>query len=93
MKQLNLSPQQPLNGQGAQRISGFQKNNQEIVLDLENLNGRVAKPIGSFENVREGNGICKKKVEEKRLPEFCHQKELCVTKTWFQKKQKKISLV
>ena len=43
--------------------------------------------VDGFEGVHGGNGIGEQNLEG-RLLKFCHQKDLCVTDTWFKKKEK-----
>ena len=38
-----------------------------------------------------GFEIGKRNAEERRLVEFCDEKELCVANTWFEKEQRKIT--
>ena len=63
----------------------------EIVLGMGDFNGHVGRRIDGFERVYGGYGIGKRNVEERRLLEYCDEKELCVTSTWFEKEQRKIA--
>ena len=65
------------------------QNPEEVVLGLEDFNRRVGRQIDGFESVHGGYGIGKRNVEGKRQLEFCDQKELCVTNTWFDKKEQR----
>ena len=53
----------------------------EVVLGLEDFNGHVGRRIDGFESVHGGYGIGKRNVEERKLLEFCNEKELCVANT------------
>ena len=50
----------------------------EIIISLRDFNGHVGKYADGFEGVHDGNGIGKRNAEEKRLVNFCNEKELCV---------------
>ena len=57
------------------------QNSGEVVLGLGDFNRHVGRQIDGFEGVHGGYGIGKRNVEEKRLLEFCDEKELCVVNT------------
>ena len=59
----------------------------ELVLDMGDFNGHVGKRIEDYEGVHGGNGIGERNVESKMLLEFCDEKELGVTSTWFRKEE------
>ena len=61
----------------------------EMALGFEDLSGHVGKYADGFEGVHGGNGIGEKNVEGRQLLEFCDKRELCVTDTWFNKKEKR----
>ena len=65
------------------------KNPGEVVLGMGDLNRHVGRRIGDFEGVHGEYGIGKKNVEERRLLEFCDEKELCVANKWFEKKEQR----
>ena len=48
------------------------------MVSLGNFNGSVGKRAEGFEGVNGGNGIGKRNTEERKLLEFCYEKELCV---------------
>ena len=53
------------------------------------FNGHVGRWIDGFEGVHDGYGFRKRKVKEKRVLEFCDEKELCVANTWFKKEEQR----
>ena len=55
---------------------------------MGDFNGHVGGQIDGFEGVHGGYGIGKRKVEGKRLLEFCDEKDLCVANTCFEKERK-----
>ena len=63
----------------------------EVVLGMGDFNGHVGRRIDGFEGVQGGYEIGTRNVEERRLLEFCDEKELCVANTWFEKEQRKIT--
>ena len=60
----------------------------ELVLGMGDFNGHVGKLIEDYEGLHGGNGIGERNVEKKML-EFCDEKELCVVNTWFRKGEKR----
>ena len=61
----------------------------EIIVSLGGFNGHVGKYAEGFEGVHGGNGVWKRNAEERRLLEFCDERELCVANTWFKKTDKR----
>uniref|UniRef100_A0A0L8GGR7 Endonuclease/exonuclease/phosphatase domain-containing protein n=1 Tax=Octopus bimaculoides TaxID=37653 RepID=A0A0L8GGR7_OCTBM len=61
----------------------------ELVLGMGDFNGHIGKWIQSFEGVHGGNGIGERNKEGRMLLEFCDEKKLCVTNTWFRKTEKR----
>ena len=61
----------------------------EIIFSLGDFNEHVGKYAEGFEGVHEENGVGKKHAEERRLLEFCDERELCVANTWFKKTDKR----
>ena len=61
----------------------------KVVLGLGDFNEHVGRRINGFEGVHGGYGIGKTNVEERRLREFCDEKELCVANTWLEKKEQR----
>ena len=61
----------------------------EIIVSLGDFNKHVGKSAESFEGVHGENDIGKGNAEERRLLEFCDEKELCVANTWFYKTDKR----
>ena len=62
------------------------ESNDKLVLGLRDFNGHVGKEIEVFKGVHGGYGIGEQNAGGRMLLEFCEEKELCVTNTWFQKK-------
>ena len=66
----------------------------EITVSLGNFSGHVGKCAESFKGVHVGNDIGRRNAEERRLLEFCDERELCVANTWFYKADKRnLSLI
>ena len=63
----------------------------EVALGMGDFNGHVGRWIDGFEGVHGGYGIGKRNAERRRLLKFCHEKELCMANTCFEKKQRKIT--
>ena len=61
----------------------------EIIFSLGDFNEHVGKYAEGFEGVHGGNGVGKRNAEERRLLEFCDERELCVANTWFKKTDKR----
>ena len=55
------------------------------------FNDHVKKKVDGFECIHEGNGIGQQNLEGKMLLEFCHQKDLYVVNTWFNKEKRKVT--
>ena len=64
------------------------RSSSEIIVSLGDFNGHVGKCAEGFEGVYKWNGIGETNAEEKRLVEFCDDKDLCMTSTWFNMKNK-----
>ena len=60
-----------------------------VVLGMWDFNGLVGRRINGFQGVHGGYRIGNRKVEERRLLEFCDEKELRVANTWFEKKEQR----
>ena len=58
-----------------------------VLLGMGDFNGHVGKQIEGYEGVHGENGIGERNVERKLL-EFCDEKELCVENTRFRKGEK-----
>ena len=71
------------------QVSRIYKNPVKWFLVWEDFNGHVRKRIDGFEGEHGGYGIGKRNVEERRLLEFCDEKELYLANTWFEKKEHK----
>ena len=59
-----------------------------IYLEAKGAPGR--KSLGNT-GVHERNGIGEQNLEGRMLLEFCHQKDLCVANTWFNKEKRKMT--
>ena len=60
-----------------------------MIVSLQDFNGHVGRCAKSFEGVHRENGIGERNAQERRLLEFCDEKELCVANTWFYKADKR----
>ena len=54
---------------------------------LRDFHRRVGKYAEGFEGVHGGMVLGKEMQKEKRLLEFCNEKEMCVVNTWFCKEE------
>ena len=61
----------------------------EMVLGFGDFSGHVGKYADGFEGVHGDNGIGERNAEGRRLLEFCDERELYATDTWFNKKKKR----
>ena len=55
---------------------------------LGDFNGYVGRHIDGFDGVYEWYGKGQHNFEGRMLIEFCVEKELCVSNTWFKRKEK-----
>ena len=60
-------------------------------LVLGDFSGHVGKCAEGFEDIHGGYGIGKRNVEGKMLLDFCDQKELRVTNTWYKKDKRNVT--
>ena len=65
------------------------ENANEVLICLGDFNGPIGKKVDGFEGVHGGFGIGKRNLEGRLLLEFCVEKDLCVGKSWFKKKDSK----
>ena len=54
-----------------------------LVMYLGSFNGHIGRHIDGFNGVYGGYGIGQGNLEGRMLLEFCLEKELCVSNTWF----------
>ena len=55
----------------------------DLVMCLGNFNGHIGRHIDGFDGMHGGNGAGQMNLEGQMLLEFCLEKELCVSNTWF----------
>ena len=60
----------------------------DLVMCLDDINGHVGRYIDGFDRVHGGYGIGQKNLEGRILIEFCLEKKLCVSNTWFKREGK-----
>ena len=60
-----------------------------MVFGLGDFNGHVGKRIDGFEGIQLGNGFDERNMEGEMLLEFCDEKELSTTNTYFKKNNEK----
>ena len=59
----------------------------DLVMRLGNFNGHVGRYIDGFDGVNRGFGVGHRNLEGRMLLEFCQEKELCVSDTWFKREE------
>ena len=62
------------------------ENANEVLICLGDFNGHIGKKVDGFEGVHGGFRIGKRNLEGRLLLEFCVEKDLCVSNSWFKKK-------
>ena len=60
-----------------------------LVMCLGDFNGHVGRHIDGLDGVRGGYVVSQWNLEEIMLLEFCLEKELCVSNTWFEREEKR----
>ena len=55
----------------------------DVVMCLGDFNGHVGRHIDRFYGMHGGYGVCQRNMERKL--EFCLEKKLCVSNTWFKR--------
>ena len=53
------------------------------------INGHVGRHIDGFDGENGGYGVGQRNLEGRMLLEFCLEKELCVSNTWFKREEKR----
>ena len=61
----------------------------DTVMYLGDLNGHIGMHIDGSDEIYGGYGIGQRNLEGKILLEFCMEKELCVSNTWFKREEKR----
>ena len=61
----------------------------DLVMCLGDFNAHVGKHIDSFDGVYGGYGVGQRNLEGRMLLEFCLEKQLCVSNTWFKREEKR----
>ena len=61
----------------------------DFVMCLCDFNGQVGRHIDSFDGVHGGYGVGQRNLEGRMLLEFCLDKELCASNTWFKREEKR----
>ena len=56
---------------------------------LGDFNGHIGRHIDGFARVHGGYGVCQRNLEVRMLLEFCLEKEICVSNTWFKREEKR----
>ena len=62
------------------------ENANEVLICLGDFNGHIGKKVDGFEGVHGGFGIDKRNLEDRLLLEFCVEKGMFVSNSWFKKK-------
>ena len=60
----------------------------DLVMCLGDFNGHVGRHMDGFDMVYGGYGVSHRNLEGRMLLEFCLEKELCVSNTWFRREKK-----
>ena len=61
----------------------------DLVMCLFGFNGHVGRYTDGFDGVHGGYGVGQRNLEGRMLLEFCLEKELCVSNTWFNREEKR----
>ena len=61
----------------------------DSVICLGDSNGHVGRHIDGFDGVHGGYGVGQRNLEGIMLLQFCLEKELCVSNTWYKRKKKR----
>ena len=70
------------------------ENANEVLICLRAFDGHIGKEVDGFEGVHGGFGIGKRNLEGGLLLEFCVEKDLCVSNSWFKNKDtRKVTLI
>ena len=60
-----------------------------IWLCMDDFYGHIGRHIDGFDGVHGGYGVGQKNLEGRMLLEFCLEKELCASNTWFMREKKR----
>ena len=61
----------------------------DLVMSLGDFNGHAGRHIDGFNGFCGGYVVGQRKLEGRMLLEFCLEKELCVSNTWFKREEKR----
>ena len=61
----------------------------DLAMCMGDSNGDVGRDIDGFNGVHGGYDVGQRNLEERMLLEFCLEKELCVSNTWFEREEKR----
>ena len=59
----------------------------DLVMLLDDFNRHVGRHIDGFDGMHGGYGVGQRNLEGRMLLEFCLEKELCVSNTWFNREE------
>ena len=60
-----------------------------LVMCLGDFNGHAGRHIDGLDGVHGGYGVGQRNLEGRKLLEFCLEKELCVSNSWFKREEKR----
>ena len=63
---------------------------EDLVIFLGDFNGHVGTHIDGFDGMHVGEGVGHRNLEGGILLEFCLEKSLCVSNTWFNREECKV---
>ena len=61
----------------------------DLVMCLGDSNGHVGRHVYGFDGVHGEYGVGQRNLEGRMLLEFCLEKQLCVSNTWFKREEKR----
>ena len=61
----------------------------DLVMCLGDIIGYVGRHIDGLDGIHGGYGVSQENLEGRMLLEFCLEKELCVSNTWFKRRKEK----
>ena len=71
-------------------VSGVSILPDDLAKCLGYFNGHIGRYIDGFDGVHGGYGVGQRNLEGRMLSEFCLEKELCVSNTWFMREEKRM---